>query len=113
MTHEQHQSTRPKTEPAATRARWLVIALALAAVACALVAVLAGSDARAVFGGTALVLAVAAIWGGIEVATVKQCDPEFDLEGPPPVTALPQSPVTQTYEPEVPPYKSLERTREE
>jgi hypothetical protein len=112
MTPNKQHLPQSTPQPGARRVRWLVATLALAAVACALIAVIAGGSGRALFGGAALVLAVAAIWSGIEMATFKPSDPQFDLEGPPPATALPQSPVTQTYDPAVSPDTSLGRTRE-
>jgi hypothetical protein len=112
MAQHHQKPTRARAQPGTARVRWLVVSLALAALSCALIAILTDDDARAVFGGMALVFALAAIWSGIEIATAAPSEPSFDLEAPPPATPLPQSPVTQTYEPKVPPNKSLERTRE-
>ena len=98
--------------PGAARVRWLVVALVAVSVISAVVALLVGGDARAVFGGIALVFAIAAIWSGVEVFTSGRDERQFDMEAPPEVTPLPQSPVSQTHDPGVPPNKSLERTRE-
>lgn len=102
-----------KRAPGAARARWLVIALALVAAACAFVAILVDGDARMAFGGTAFVLGLAAIWSGIEMATVEPNDPRFDLERPPQTLDLPQSPVTRTYDPNESPDSSRKRARDE
>jgi hypothetical protein len=61
----------------------------------------------------ALVLAVAAIWSGVEIFTSGRDEPHFDLDATPGTTPLPQSPVSRTYDAGVPPNNSLERTREE
>ena len=112
MTHNQYKAAKPKAQPGAARIRWLVVALAITAVACALIAFLADGDARVVFGGVALVFAIAAVLSTVAISTSGLNEPQFDLDAPPPVTPLPQSPVSETYEPGVPPYKSRERTRE-
>ena len=102
-----------RAQPGAARARSLVIALTLAAAVCALVAIFVGGEARAVFGGTAFVIGLAATWGGIEMATVEPSDPQLDLEVPPPAIELPMSPTTQTHNPKVSSDTSLERVSEE
>jgi hypothetical protein len=112
MTNVQLKSKRYGTRPGAARVRWLVVTLVAVSASCAVVALLAGGDARAVFGAVALVFAIAAIWSAVEVITSGRDEPRFDMEAPPEVTPLPQSPVSQTYDPGVPPNNSLERTRD-
>jgi hypothetical protein len=94
------------------RARKLVLVLAVLGLLCAAVALFVGGALRSGFGGAAVVLLLTA--GYCAVMAWYQEPPGFvtDIHEPAPPVALPQSPVTEIYDPLVPPNTSLERTRD-
>jgi Na+/proline symporter len=106
-TSPEHRQLRK--DPSRSRARGFVYVIAVLSFSCGLVALVATDGARAVFGATALLLAIAAVWALLGFAPN---DELYDVETKAEPSSLPQPPVTETYATEVPPNKSLERTRE-
>jgi hypothetical protein len=79
----------------------------------ACLAVALGDSARIGFGAAALVFLVTAAYAAGTVWLETREFPPLDIEAPPPtLPPLPQSPVTEIYDPPSPPNNRLQRTGE-
>jgi hypothetical protein len=94
------------------RARKLVLILAVIGLLCGVVALIAGAQVRTGFAAAALIVLLTAVYCASAAWFEAPTNEISDIDAPPPHVPLPQSPVTQIYDPPVPPNKSLERTRE-
>ena len=79
---------------------------------CGIVALVAEGEARTGFGAASLVLLLTAVFCVSAAWFESPSGEATDIDAPPPVVSLPQSPVTQIYDPPVPPGNSPEQTRE-
>jgi hypothetical protein len=96
----------------ARRGRALVLVVAAAGVVAACLAVVLGGSCRIALAAAALVLLVTAAYCAGAVWFETREYPPLDIEAPPPMAPLPQSPVTEIYDPPPPPNNRLQRTGE-
>lgn len=101
----------PQSRAPYVRARMLVLVLSVVGVLCGIVTLVAEGHVRTGFGAATLVLLITAAYCAFAAWFESLDGANSDIDAPPPAVALPQSPVTQIYDPPLPP--SQERTREE
>jgi len=110
MADSSHSHAQSRGAEPNARARRLVVVLSAVGFLCGIVALIAEGGNRTGFGAAALVLLITASYCVFAPWFESPADDICDMDEPPPAVPLPQSPVTQIYDP--PPDNSLERTRE-
>ena len=93
------QAKRAIRMPGARRRRMLALAMLTACLVAASFAVVLNGSARTALGAAAFVFLITAAHCAGSMGLGPRKPPPVDIEAPPPVTPLPQSPVTEIYDP--------------
>jgi hypothetical protein len=116
MNHNHHpERSRPAPSDAKRRRNrgWrFVLVPMLAGAACALGAYLFDGEVKVILAGLSLILITVAVYSGMDVLLWTRSVEPIESGEAPPITPLPQSPVTLVHDPGSPPNKSFERTQE-
>ena len=84
-------------------AKALILVIAIASIGSAAAAILLEGAGRIVFGAAAVVFLFTAVYSAAEMWFETRKGKPLDIEAPPPITPLPESPVTEIYDPRSPP----------